>query len=90
MPVEDHEIHPSTQRDSSFRYGCHNNPKKSTGYFAPDRRYKPDGTFYVIQVRIPHTMSTKCRFDMYNSDPQCEGCTVEKDVEYLERMAQLG
>lgn len=89
MPVEDHPVHDKVKRDSSFRYGCHNNPKKASGYWAIDRTYRSDGTFFLHNVFIPHTMSIKCRFDMYNNDPQCEGCTVEKDTEYLERMSKL-
>ena len=89
MPVEDHEVHESTKRDSTSRYGCHNKPKKGGGYWAIDRTYRSDGTFFLHNVFIPHAMSIKCRFDMSETDPQCQGCTVEKDTEYLDRMAAL-
>lgn len=89
MPVEEHDVHEKVKIDADKPYGCHSREGFSRGYFAPDRRYKPDGTFYVVQTRIMHSMSEGCRYDMYQEDPRCVGCTTGKDIEYLTRMAAL-
>ena len=90
MPVEDIPVHEKGKIDDSTPYGCHSRKGLEKGYFAPDRRYKPDGTFYVIQVRIPHAMSTACRsFYLWDKDPRCAGCTAEKDIEYRNKMENL-
>lgn len=90
MPVEDHEVHEKVKITSSFRYGCYNRTGLAAGYFAPDRRYKPDGTFYIVQTRIPHAMSKECRsFSLWDTDPACAGCTAPKDFEYRDRMTAL-
>jgi hypothetical protein len=90
MPVEDHEVHEKVKIAVDKPYGCSNRPEFSKGYFAPDRRYKPDGTFYVVQTRIPHVMSTDCRsFYLWDTDPRCAVCTVKKDIEYRDRMVAL-
>ena len=84
-PVEDHPVHPSTVQKIDARYGCHNRGAYSAGYFAPDRSYRPDGTFYVILKRIPHVMSNECQYSktgyqlVFNGgDPMCEGCTWKR------------
>lgn len=74
MPVLDHEVHESVKIDSAARYGCHNRKPYGNGYFAPERLYRPDGSFYVIQSFIKYEMSRECRFDMSIKDPMCEGC----------------
>jgi len=74
MPVLDHEVHESTKIDSTARYGCHNRKPYSYGYFAPDRIYRPDGSFYVVQTFMKYDMSRECRFDMSLTDPMCEEC----------------
>jgi len=91
-PVEDHEVHAKVKVDSTFRYGCNStrNPKTAYGYYAPDRRYRPDGTFYVVQTFIPHVMSNQCRtFYLWNTDPACADCKRERDTEYADRMKGL-
>lgn len=90
MPVEEHEVHEKVKVDDSFRYGCHSRPDYNTGYFAPERRYKPDGTFYVVQTCIPFSNSPDCRsFALWDIDPACAGCTTKKDFEYRDRMMAL-
>ena len=73
MPVEDHPIHPSTQKGANYRYGCWNRGSFAAGYYAPDRVYRPDGTFYTVQTFIRHATSTDCKYDK-PLDPTCEGC----------------
>lgn len=90
MPVEDHEVHEKVRISADEPYGCSGRSGFAAGYYAPDRRHKPDGTFYVIQVWIPHAMSTACRnFYLWDVDPRCAVCTSERDVEYAERMKGL-
>ena len=89
MPVEEHEVHEKVKIASDKPYGCYNRESMAKGYYAPDRRYRPDGSFYVIGVFIPHELSTDCRYDKYPEDPRCTGCNTKKDVEYLNRMAAL-
>jgi hypothetical protein len=55
-------------------YGCHNRAPYATGYFAPDRVYKPDGTYYTILRRIPFQNSALCKYDRWATDYGCEGC----------------
>lgn len=78
MPVEDHEVHEKVKISADKRYGCWGRQGMGVGYFAPDRRYKPDGTYYQILTRIPHRNTTDCRYDLWESDPRCTGCTAEK------------
>lgn len=90
MPVENHEVHAKVKIAADTPYGCHSREGFATGYFAPDRRYKPDGTFYLVQTRIPHAMSKACRsFYLWDTDPRCAGCTAEKDIEYSNKMRSL-
>lgn len=64
MPVEDHPIHPSTQKGADFRYGCWNHEPFAAGYIAhPWSRAK----------YVPHVMSTDCKYDI-KDDLNCEGC----------------
>ena len=89
-PVLDHEVHEKVKIAADEPYGCSNRGKFATGYFAPDRVYKPDGTFYIIQRRIPHAMSTACRnFYLWDKDPRCSACKAERDTEYAKQMGAL-
>lgn len=83
MPVIDHPIHPSTVKDDSFRYGCHTRPAKfKPFYWAPQRRYFPDGSFDMVSVRVPFRMSHDCHSDGENGlgreDTGCSGCPHEE------------
>lgn len=78
MPVDDIPVHDKVKISADKRYGCWGRVKMDAGYFAPDRRYKPDGTYYQILTRIPHRNTTDCRYDLWESDPRCSGCTAEK------------
>lgn len=78
MPVDDHPVHEKTKIGSDFRYGCHNHAPFANGYYAPDRVYRPDGTFYVIQTFIPFVMSKRCNYDLKN-DPACKDCKWSTD-----------
>lgn len=90
MPVEEHEVHEKVKHAADYKYGCHSHGEFSKDYFAPDRRYKPDGTYYVVLTRIQNQMSQACRsFYLWDTDPHCAGCTAKKDFEYKERMESL-
>lgn len=80
MPVEDHAVHPSTRVGKDFRYGCWNRSDKfKEGYWAPQRRFFPDGRFEMKVTFIPFKMSHNCHHDridyaMGKADTACEGC----------------
>jgi hypothetical protein len=42
------------------------------------------GRVIRINVGIPHTMSHLCR--QIHPLPECEGCTAEKDMDYINKM----
>lgn len=70
-------------------YGCHSKPRKHHGYIAPDRVYS-GMTFRNSYTFIKNEMSNKCRnFYLWDLDPKCDGCTVERDVDYMERMKEM-
>ena len=81
MPVLDHPVHESVIQKDGVKYGCYNR----TGL----RRYVMGSYAYGPQ-RWGHTMSMKCRnYYLWESDPKCEGCTAEKDVDYANTMKGL-
>lgn len=79
VPVDDHPVHEKTKITSDFRYGCHNHKPYAKGYYAPDREYRPDGTYYLRLVFIPHTMSARCKYDLNKNDSACKGCRHKTD-----------
>lgn len=87
MPVDDYPVHPHGQRSVPLA-GCYNKPRTvpPLQVWDIDTVRNPDGSFSRIpKVRwIEHTMSTKCRQIVVL--PECEGCTSEKDEEYIEKM----
>ena len=86
MPVLDHEVHVVTKIRSDKPYGCHSRKAMSSGYVAPDRYYRQDGTFVVTQKFISHAMSETCRYDLSSKDPRCNDCSTKRDTDYLELM----
>lgn len=53
MPVEDHPVHERTKIGADFKYGCFNHPsRKGASYYAPNRIYRPNGTFLIVQEKI--------------------------------------
>ena len=74
-PVDDHPIHPSTQKGDGYRYGCHNHPsRKGAAYYAPNRRYLPDGRFVIELVRIATEWIDYDRCPAGSEHPFCDGC----------------
>lgn len=88
MPVQDYEVHPKTRRADGQKNGCYNHPPYAAGYWAPDRRYFPDGSFEAICTFIPHTMSTECRFDQVIEPARCEGC-IHEGSQYVKTMSEM-
>ena len=87
MPVEDIPVHEKVSISADKPYGCNGRKGFSKGYYAPDRVYRPDGTFYVVQAWIPYAMSTGCRnFYIWDTDPRCSSCDSERDTEYADKM----
>lgn len=74
-PVEDHPVHERTRIDvTTYRHGCFNRPDYKDGYWAPDRRYYPDGRFEQSVVWIPFRMTKECKYDQSAVDPFCDEC----------------
>lgn len=93
MPVEDHATHPSTKIGKDYRHGCWNLPRPSaaSGYWAPDRRYFPDGRWEATQVWVLYDFSTECRYDGLGGRERCEGCEhFGTGVEYNQRIRREG
>ena len=77
-PVEDHDVHESVKIRADKPYGCWGRKGMGDGYYAPDRHYRGNGTFSIHLAYIPHRNSTECRYDLWETDPRCAGCTAEK------------
>ncbi len=84
MPVHDAPTHAKVKvSEATFRYGCHNRPMTKAGYYAPDRLYRPDGSYAEVQRFVPHAMSRECRYVFHTTDLACRGCECPVDTEYL-------
>ena len=89
MAVLEHDIHPSTQHGADRRYGCHNRDwSKAKGYYADSKERRADGTYFDVQVLIPHRMSTSCRYDLSNVDVCCNGCEHVGQGEAYDKMVR--
>jgi len=91
---EDYDVvHEKVKVGSDFRYGCNSvrNPNRSMkSYYVQERKYLPDGTFYLQLSEIKHENSTVCRsFALWDTDPACEGCQSERDIEYRDKCLAL-
>lgn len=84
MPVEDHPIHKHGKRQSGHRAGCWNKPRTVPQARICDDAIMLPGRVIRINVGIPHTMSHLCR--QIHPLPECEGCTAEKDMDYINKM----
>lgn len=90
MPVEDTPVHPHGIRTVDHRATCYNKPRERGGYWAKDglRLDHSAGTIGVYNVVwVVDTSSVNCRqmLDL----PECVGCTVEKDHDYINKMKEL-
>lgn len=74
MPVEDHPVHPKTIRAADAKPACYNRTGYANGYYAPDRMYRPDGTFVINQIYIKTSWIDyeRCPNKDYE---ECIGCT---------------
>lgn len=91
MAVLDHPVHDKVRELAGTKYGCFNRKPYAEGYRAPDRIYRPDGTFYVTQSFIPMAMSRECRYDMSLTDVKCEECKHRGSGEaYNEKVRKQG
>ena len=84
-PVDDHPVHPSTIQKADAKYGCHNRAPYKSHYYAPDRIYRPDDTFYIVLKKVDYEMSIDCQYTktghqlaFVDGDPMCEGCTWKR------------
>lgn len=75
MPVDDHPVHEKTKTGLDWRYGCNNHGhRKGAAYYAPDRIYRPDGTFYTVLSRIVTEWIEYDSCPAYHEHQGCEGC----------------
>lgn len=66
-------VHEKTKTGADWRYGCNNHPsRKGAHYHAPNRIYRPDGTFYVVLARIE---SEWIEYDVCPAAHDHQGCT---------------
>ena len=76
MPVEDHAVHDIVRIDAAKPYGCKDR-EFSEAYHAPNRAAGTNGyqpVWFLERVRIAHTMSRECRYDMSLTDARCTDC----------------
>lgn len=88
MPVLDHPVSDKVKHDKPPA-GCYSRRdfSRKDGYWHYGRTYFPDGNFMMEYTFVIDEMSRKCR--QIANLPECEGCTAEKDMEYLEQMRKL-
>lgn len=80
MPVDDHPVHEKTKTGPDWRYGCNNHkPRKGNAYYAPDRLYRPDGTFYTVLTRIQTEWIEYESCPAYHNHQGCKECKHGSD-----------
>ena len=84
MAVDDVPCNALNTVGPDYRSGCHSRHgyQRKLGYIGRDG-YTEDGR--VNWVWVPDVLSEHCRQTLFAELPFCEGCTREKDVEYLEK-----
>lgn len=96
MPVLDHPVHESVRIREGHRAGCWNRPlpkseSEGGGYYAPQRRFFPDGSFDIVSEFVPFRMSTECRYDQKIAPEHCKGCQwLGSGQAYAEMIAARG
>jgi hypothetical protein len=89
MPVENHEVHPSTIHHDMRYTACQQKVRRDF-YEVPVRRYNGQGELVGMAIsRVLDTSSTGCRNVSFETDPACQGCKFPKDMEYINRMKEL-
>ena len=88
MPVENHEVHPSTQHNNHRYTACQQKVRKP-GYWVMTREYIYTGIYALRPEWIEDTSSTGCRNVSFETDPACRGCEFPKDFAYIEKMRNL-
>ena len=87
MPVIDHPV--NQKNIAGPLAGCHNRPSFAAGYWAPDRRYRDDGTWESCPVWVPHRMSESCRYDQAIAPERCAGCRhLGSGEEYVKEVSR--
>ena len=86
-PVDDHPVHERVIK-TDFRAGCYNRGRTRTGYWAPNRVYRPDGSYTMSEAYV-ETSQTACRQvgrkvdGVWEDLPECVGCTAQRDWQYI-------
>ena len=72
MPVVDHPVHEKTKTGPDWRYGCNGHAsRKGASYYAPDRVYRPDGTFWIVLRKIE---TEWIEYDVCPAKHEHQGC----------------
>ena len=64
-------VHEMTKTGPGWRYGCHDHQAHAKGYYAPNRIYRPDGTFYIVLARIE---TEWIKYDVCPAEHDHQGC----------------
>ena len=73
-------VHEKTKTGPDWRYGCNNHkPRKGNAYYAPDRLYRPDGTFYTVLTRIQTEWIEYEPCPAYHNHQGCKECKHGND-----------
>ncbi len=92
MPVEEIPVHEKVRRGADHRYGCWCSQPAKHGFLAKDglvvdtENNKGHGVINVGRYRmkyVEHTMSSTCRHPEWETDPGCQGCTSERDEDFI-------
>ena len=68
-------VHEKTKIGPDWRYKCNNHPsRKGAFYYAPNRIYRPDGTFYVVLERIESEWIEHDVCRAWHDHQGCLGC----------------
>lgn len=80
MPADERYdvAHERNKRTSEDKPGCYNRGALASGYYAPDRIYRPDGAFYQVQTFIKTEWINYPRCPNYWY-AECQGCSRGSD-----------
>lgn len=74
-------VHPKTRQNSDSRYGCHNHPsRKGASYYAPNRRYLPDGRFVLELIKIETEWIDYDICPAASEHSRCTDCIHKKEI----------
>lgn len=80
MPADERYdvAHEKNKRTSEDKPGCYNRAPFSEGYYAPDREYRPNGTFFIKLTYIKTNWINYARCPNHEY-VECAGCERGSD-----------